>query len=121
MQGNKRVTKSLDIVKLLKDIRYLKLLASMHIKPDTETKFRIYHSDKNVIKIDKEVDKKDEQTFIVYRYRTNVSKANIMGVEAVVEMDWCKILFSDTTKKIEIDLTYVAVVQIDIYFFKMSI
>lgn len=44
------------------------------------------------------VDKKDEQTFIVYRYRTNVSKANIMGVEAVVEMDWCKILFSDTSK-----------------------
>ena len=54
MQGNKRVTESLDIVKILKDIRYLKLLAQMHINPDIDTKFKIYHSNKNVINIDDE-------------------------------------------------------------------
>ena len=31
--------KSLDIVKLTKDIRYLKLLAMIKIDPDLETKF----------------------------------------------------------------------------------
>jgi len=29
----------------------------MHINPDTQAKFKIYHSDKNVIKIDSESDK----------------------------------------------------------------
>ena len=41
MEGNARVVKSLDIVKILKDIRYLKLLASININPDIETKFKI--------------------------------------------------------------------------------
>jgi Fe(3+) dicitrate transport protein len=45
-----------------------------------------------------DVDAVDEQTFIPYRYRTNVSKALIRGVEAMVELDWWKILFSDSSK-----------------------
>ncbi|MCO6499825.1 MAG: TonB-dependent receptor [Vicingus serpentipes] len=43
------------------------------------------------------IDQVDEKTFIPYRYRTNVSKATIRGVEAVVELDWWKIIFSDTS------------------------
>ena len=38
-EGNKRVKKSLDIVKLTKDIKYLKLLTMIKIDPDVETKF----------------------------------------------------------------------------------
>jgi hypothetical protein len=38
-EGNKRVNKSLDIVKLTKDIKYLKLLTMIKIDPDVETKF----------------------------------------------------------------------------------
>jgi Fe(3+) dicitrate transport protein len=44
------------------------------------------------------IDQVDENTFIPYRYRTNVSKATVRGVEAVVELDWWKIIFSDTSK-----------------------
>lgn len=43
------------------------------------------------------VDRVDEQTFIPYRYRTNVAKAMVQGVEATVELDWWKIIFSDTS------------------------
>ena len=49
-EGNRRVMKSLDIVKLTKDIRYLKLLTMTTIEPDIETKFQIYHCSKNIIK-----------------------------------------------------------------------
>ena len=45
-----------------------------------------------------EIDQVDEQTFIPYRYRTNISKALIKGVEAVVEADWWKILVNDTSE-----------------------
>jgi len=38
-EGNKRITKSLDIVKLTKDIKYLKLLTMIELDPDLETKF----------------------------------------------------------------------------------
>ena len=41
------------------------------------------------------LDQVDEQTFIPYRYRTNVAKATVQGIEAVVELDWWKIIFSD--------------------------
>ncbi|MBL4669246.1 MAG: TonB-dependent receptor [Flavobacteriales bacterium] len=44
------------------------------------------------------IDQVDENTFIPYRYRTNVSKATVKGVEAVIELDWWKIIFSDTSK-----------------------
>jgi Fe(3+) dicitrate transport protein len=44
------------------------------------------------------VDQVDESTFIPYRFRTNVAKSSIKGVEAVVELDWWKIIFSDTSK-----------------------
>lgn len=44
------------------------------------------------------VDQVDEQTFIPYRYRTNVAKARVYGVEATIELDWWKVLFADTSK-----------------------
>ncbi len=44
------------------------------------------------------IDQVDTTTFIPYRYRTNVAKAVIRGVEATVELDWWKIIFSDTSK-----------------------
>jgi Fe(3+) dicitrate transport protein len=44
------------------------------------------------------VDRVDEQTFIPFRYRTNIAEATVKGVEAVVELDWWKIIFSDTSK-----------------------
>lgn len=44
------------------------------------------------------VDQVDEQTFIPYRYRTNVAKARVQGVEATIEIDWWKVVFSDTSK-----------------------
>jgi len=45
-----------------------------------------------------DVDQVDEKTYIPYRYRTNVSKALIQGVEAMVEVDWWKTIFSDSSK-----------------------
>ncbi len=45
-----------------------------------------------------EVDQVDERTFIPYRYRTNVSKALIRGVEAMAEVDLWKIFVSDSSK-----------------------
>lgn len=45
-----------------------------------------------------EVNGVDEQTFIPFRLRTNISKALTKGVEAVVEVDWWKIAFSDTSQ-----------------------
>ena len=45
-----------------------------------------------------EIDRVDEQTFIPYRFRTNVSKALIRGVEAMVEVDLWKVIFSDSSK-----------------------
>lgn len=44
------------------------------------------------------IDQVDPVTFIPYRYRTNVAKATIQGVEATVELDWWKVIFSDTSK-----------------------
>ena len=44
------------------------------------------------------IDQVDEQTFIPYRYRTNVAKATVQGIEAVFEVDWWKIFFADTSK-----------------------
>jgi Fe(3+) dicitrate transport protein len=44
-----------------------------------------------------EIDQVDEQTFIPYRYRTNVSKALIRGVESMVEVDLWKIFVSDSS------------------------
>ena len=53
-EGNKRVNKSLDIVKLTKDIKYLKLLTMITLDPDVETKFQIHHCSKNVIDLPEE-------------------------------------------------------------------
>ena len=41
--GNKRINKSLDIVKLTKDIKYLKLLTMVEFDPDLTKKFEIHH------------------------------------------------------------------------------
>ena len=49
----KRMDKHLDIIKLVKDIKYIKLLLKRNILQDTETKFQIHHSAKNVIDLDK--------------------------------------------------------------------
>ena len=57
--GNKRINKSLDIVKLTKDIKYLKLLTMVKCKPDIKTKFEIHHCGKNII------DLKDEDEFVI--------------------------------------------------------
>ena len=52
-EGQSRIDKSLDIVSLIKDIKYLKLLTMFKFDPDIETKFQIHHSRKNVIDLDK--------------------------------------------------------------------
>lgn len=49
----KRMEKHLDIIKLVKDIKYIKLLLKRNILQDTETKFQIHHSGKNVIDLDR--------------------------------------------------------------------
>ena len=38
-EGERRIEKSLDIVKITKDIKYLKMLTTFKIDPDIETKF----------------------------------------------------------------------------------
>ena len=47
--GNQRINKALDIVKLTKDIKYLKLLTMVKCNPDIKTKFEIHHCGKNII------------------------------------------------------------------------
>lgn len=47
-----RLDKSLNILKLLKDIKYMKLLLKFKINPEIETKFQIHHCAKNVINLD---------------------------------------------------------------------
>lgn len=39
----------------------------------------------------------DSITYVPYRLRTNVSKAITQGVEAMVEVDWWKVFYSDTS------------------------
>lgn len=56
--GNQRINKALDIVKLTKDIKYLKLLTMVKCNPDIKTKFEIHHCGKNII------DLKDENEFL---------------------------------------------------------
>ena len=43
----------MDIGKIIKDIKYLKLLTRFKLNPDIETKFQINHCNKNIIDIDK--------------------------------------------------------------------
>ena len=50
-QGRKRVNDSLDIIKVLKDIKYLKVLNQVKHNPYPEFKFKIYHNRKNIIEI----------------------------------------------------------------------
>ena len=45
-----------------------------------------------------EINQVDENTLIPFRLRTNVSEALIRGIEAVVEVDWWRMLVSDTSQ-----------------------
>lgn len=38
-EGEKRIDKAMDIAKICKDIKYLKLLTAFKLDPDLETKF----------------------------------------------------------------------------------
>lgn len=48
----KRLNHSLNVIKVLKDIKYMKLLLKFKLDPDVETKFQVYHCSKNVIDLD---------------------------------------------------------------------
>ena len=52
-EGGSRIEKIMNIGKIIKDIKYLKLLTRFKIDPDLETKFQIHHCSKNIIDIDK--------------------------------------------------------------------
>ena len=52
-ESEKRLEKSFDIIKILKDIKYLKVLTKVMIPLEYDTKFQIYHNQKNIIDLDK--------------------------------------------------------------------
>ena len=52
--GTLKINKNLDIIKILKDIKYHKVLVQVMLQPTHEMKFQIYHNQKNVIDIDSE-------------------------------------------------------------------
>ena len=51
-EGEKRMDKCFDIVKMKNDSKYLKMLCEYKINPSWETKFHIYHCMKNIIDLD---------------------------------------------------------------------
>ena len=51
-EGEKRLEKSLNIVKILNNIKYLKQLAKYEIRPSEETRQAIHQNQKNTIVID---------------------------------------------------------------------
>lgn len=51
-EGVKRIDKKLDMVKILNDISYLKLLTKFNLKPTIETQFQIHHCKKSIIDLD---------------------------------------------------------------------
>ena len=52
-ETTERMEKAMDFVKLIKDVKYLKLLSRFKLDNDLQTKFQIYHCNKNVIDLDK--------------------------------------------------------------------
>ncbi len=44
-----------------------------------------------------EIDRVDENTLIPYRYRTNVARAIIKGIETIVEFDWWRTFIADSS------------------------
>ena len=51
--GLERLNKDFDLMNIIKDIRYLKMLTKFQFKPDEEMKFQINHCMKNLINLDK--------------------------------------------------------------------
>ena len=47
-----RIQKKLDIVSILNDLTYLKLITKFFLKPSIETNFAIRHSSKNILDLD---------------------------------------------------------------------
>ena len=50
----------MDLVKLLNDIKYLKLITKFHFKPSVETNFAIHHCKKSILDLD-QIWKSDEE------------------------------------------------------------
>ena len=55
-EGKGRIWKKLDLIKIVNDIQYLKLLTKIHLKPSVETQFQIHHCKKSLIDLDTIVD-----------------------------------------------------------------
>ena len=51
-EGKARIDKKLDMVKIINDIQYLKILTKYNIKPSVETQFQIHHCKKSIIDLD---------------------------------------------------------------------
>ena len=51
-EGETRLLKNFDLVKICNDIKYLKLLTKFELKPNLQTKFAIRHCKKSVIDVD---------------------------------------------------------------------
>ena len=51
-EGETRLLKCFDLVKICNDIKYLKLLTKYQLKPNIQTKFQIRHCKKSVIDLD---------------------------------------------------------------------
>ena len=51
-QGQQKLEKHLDVVKLINDLKFIKLLVKFTLKPKVDTKFSIRHCRKSVIDLD---------------------------------------------------------------------
>ena len=51
--GREKVEKDFDFLKIIKDIKYLKMLTRYIMKPQEELKIQIAHCGKNIIDLDK--------------------------------------------------------------------
>lgn len=55
--GKERLDKDFDLLKIIKDIKYLKMLTKFRLKPNLDTKTEINHCLKNVIDLDEILEK----------------------------------------------------------------
>ena len=55
--GIEKLDKDFDLFKLIKDMKYLKMLTRYKLKPDDYLKVQIAHSLKNMIDLDKVIEK----------------------------------------------------------------
>ena len=75
------------MLKIVKNIRYLKLLTNYKLKPDDKLKFQINHSIKNIIDIDKllfteDAIKKDRKQ-VFFKQRETLVKTSTFGLKDV--------------------------------------